>query len=196
MSTSAQDREDSIPTIAEAIATAEAWNERAALLSTMAFEPRTVFAPSHDGGPPPYLIQRIGGGASPVSLAVLEGVRAELFVAAEQAREEARKILASSTDAPADGHAPGLMGSDVAPTVDCTSIKVPTGGDEIVGNPECPRARQKLGSGVGTGLDEERGQPETQAPVLRAVERAVDEHRGLGHQQTASRTLRTKARTR
>lgn len=141
------DREDCLPTVADALATAEAWNERAAVLSTMAFELRTVFGPLHGCGPAPYLIRRIGGGASPASLAMIEDVRAELFVAAKRAREEARKILISATDARADGRARGLVGSDVAPSVDRGSIKIPSGGDEVVANAECPRAHQKLGDG-------------------------------------------------
>lgn len=147
MSWREEDRDDCIPTVADAFAVAEAWSERAALLSTMAFELRTVFGPLHGSGPPPYLVRRIGGGASPVSLAVIEDVRAELFVAAERARDEARKILVSATDARASSRAPGLVGSDVAPTVDGGSIKIPSGGDEVVANAECPRAHQKLGDG-------------------------------------------------
>lgn len=191
-----EDEEEFIPTIADAIATAEAWNERAAVLSTMAFELRTVFGPLHGSGPPPYLIQRIAGGASPVSLAVIEDVRAELFAAAERARDEARKILVSATDARADGHAPGLAGGDVAPSVDRGSIKIPSGGDEIVANAECPRAHQKLGEGPKVDETEEEQRAE-QGRALRAVELPPARSREASDHRTENvRPLRPKARTR
>lgn len=135
-------------TIAEALAMAEAWNERAAMLSTLAFELRGIFAPLADGGPPAYLVMRIGGGVGPVNPEVVEDVRAELFCAAERARDQARRILASAAAAPVDGHARSVGDQgDVAPSVDYASIRVPTGGYEVVANPNCPPARRKLGDG-------------------------------------------------
>lgn len=197
MSSRREDRSDCIPTVADALAVAEAWNERAALLSTMAFELRTVFGPLHGSGPPPYLIRRIGGGASPVSLAVIEDVRAELFVAAERARQEARKILVSATDAGADSHAPGLAGGDVAPSVDRGSIKIPSGGDEVVANAECPRAHQKLGAGPKIVDETEEEHRAEQGRVLRAVELPLARSREADDRQSENiRPLRPKARTR
>lgn len=188
-----------IATVAEAIATAEAWNERAAILSTMAFELRTVFGRLHGSGPVPYFIRRIGGGASPASVAVIEEVRAELFVAAEHAREEARKIVMSATSACSDRAAPGLVESDVAPSVDRGSIVIPSGGYEIVENADCPARYRKLGDGPRPGDDreEQKQGPEEQGRALRAVEPppAVlgesDDRRSVN-----IRPLRPKARTR
>lgn len=173
MTASAEDAGQLIPTVADAIAAAEAWNERAAVLSTMAFELRTVFGPLHGSGPPPYLIRRIGGGASPVSAAVIEQLRTELFEAAERARDEARTILLSATSARLDGHALGLTGSDASPSVDFASLVIPSGGDEVVANAECPRGHQKLGEAKkvdGDEAGEERRLKEGR--VLRAVEPA------------------------
>lgn len=135
-------------TVAEALAMAEAWNERAAMLSTLAFELRGIFAPLPDGGPPAYLVTRISGGVGPVNPAVVEDVRAELFCAAERARDQARRILASAAAAPMDGHARSVGDQgDVTPSVDYASIRIPTGGYDIVANPNCPPARRKLGDG-------------------------------------------------
>lgn len=197
MNESAEDDEELIPTVADAVAVAEAWNERAAILSTMAFELRTVFGPLHGNGPPPYLIRRIGGGASPASLAAIEDVRTELFMAAGQARDEARKILASATHARADGHAPGIAGGGVAPSAEHGSIKIPTGGDEVVANADCPRAHQKLGDGPKILGDAEEERPAEQGRVLRAVELPRAGSREARDRQTENiRPLRPKARTR
>lgn len=136
------------PTVAEALAMAEAWNERAALLATLAYEVLSLFGSSGEDRPAPYLVQRIAGGATAVNPQVIDDVRAELFSAAEGARQEARRILGSTTEAPVDGRAPCLNGrGDIAPSVDSATMKVPSGGDEIVSNPECPQARRALGTG-------------------------------------------------
>lgn len=134
-------------TVAEAMAMAEAWNERAALLSTMGFELYTVFGAMAPRMPPAYLIRRLSGGASAANPELVEDVRAELFAAAESAREQARRILASISNASPHTNAHALDGEGVvAPRVDWGAIKVPTGGDEIVANPDCPAHLRKLGT--------------------------------------------------
>ena len=136
------------PTVADALAEAEAWNDRAALFATMAYELYSLFAPLHNGEAA-YLIQRLGGGASAANPQVIEQVRTELFMAAEGAREEARRILASATDASVDGHVPGLCGEgDVTTAADGSAIKIPSGGDEVVPNPDCPPFRRHLADGA------------------------------------------------
>lgn len=114
----------------------------------MAYELYSLFAPLHNGEAA-YLVQRLGGGASAANPHVIDQVRTELFMAAEGAREEARRILASATDAGVDRHVPGLRGEgDVTTTANGSAIKVPSGGDEIVPNPECPPFRRRRADGA------------------------------------------------
>ena len=78
---------------------------------------------------------------------VVEDVRAELLLAVARARREGRRILGPVTEARVDGRAPCLSGGgDIAPSVDYGTMKVPTGGNEIVVNRACARARQTSGT--------------------------------------------------
>lgn len=134
-------------TVAEALAVAEGWNERAAILATLADEVTSLFGSDGEDQPPAYLVQRIAGGTTAVNPQVVAGIRGELLHAVEHARGEARRILGSATDARVDGLAPCLGGEGaLTPIVSASAMKVPTGGDEITGNPECPRARRTLGA--------------------------------------------------
>ena len=152
--------------VAEAIATAEAWNERAALLSTMAFELTSAFGGLYDGGEPPYLIKRLVGGSTAANPAHLEEIRLELFAAAKEARAQARLILASTADATSAARTPGLSGGEVTPPVDHASVAIPSGGDEIVANPRCPASRQKLGDGPFCFEEEEEGEQQRSDVVV------------------------------
>ena len=142
-----EQRGGAVASVAEVIATAEAWNERAALLSTMAFELYSAFGVQYDGDEPAYLIKRIGGGATAANPAVVEEVREELFVAAARARAQARSILTSAAIPRRVARTAGLSGDDVTPSVNLASIEIPEGGDDVVANPRSSPSRQKLGDG-------------------------------------------------
>ena len=129
------------------MATAEAWSERAALLSTMAFELYSAFGVQYDGDEPAYLIKRIGGGATAANPAVVEQVREELFAAAARARAQARSILTSAAVPRPVARMAGLSGDEVTPSVNLAAIEIPEGGDDIVANPRSSPSRQKLGDG-------------------------------------------------
>lgn len=152
--------------VAEAMATAEAWNERAALLSTMAFELTSAFGGGYEGGEPPYLVKRLAGGATAANPAHLEEIRLELFAAAKDARAQARVILASAADACSDACIAGLSGDEVKPPVNHASIEIPSGGDEVVANPRCPASRRKLGDGPFYFEEEEEEQEEERGQEL------------------------------
>lgn len=154
-----------MPTIAETLALAEAWNERAALLSTLAFELSDLFGATWSPLPPAYFIRRLTGGASAPNPELVDDVRAELTLAAKRAREEAARLLGAATDASLDGCAPSLDGDGyVAPRVSLDGIKIPVGGDEIEPNPDCPPARRKLGPGWIPAEAEEVGSDEAAVP--------------------------------
>lgn len=157
------------PTVAETLALAEAWNERAALLSTLAFELSDLFGATWSSLPPAYLIRRLSGGASAPNPELVDDVRAELMHAAKRAREEAARLLGAITDASLDGSSPALDGDGhVAPRVRFGGIKIPEGGEEIAPNPECAPARRKLGSNwpsVEEGKRDDRACAEGEAPA-------------------------------
>lgn len=134
------------PTVLETLAFAEAWNERAAILSTLAFELSDLFGSSCSGLPPPYLIRRLAGGASAPNPELVDDIHAELMLSAKRAREKVTRLLGAVTDASTDEVAPSLAGGErnVAPPVRFDTIKVPDGGEEIEANPECARARRNL----------------------------------------------------
>lgn len=154
------------PTVADTLALAEAWNERAALLSTMAFELTSAFG-AYDEGEPPYLIKRLAGGATAANPEHVEKIRLELFAAAKEARAQARDLLASAAEARSDSRTTGLSGDEVTPPVNHASIEIPSSGDEIVANPRCPAARRKLGDGPFSfeeGDDARRGAQDVVGP--------------------------------
>lgn len=150
--------------VAEAIATAEAWNERAAVLSTMAFELTCAFGVQYQGDEPAYLIKRLAGGATPVNPAHLEQIRLELFAAAEEARNQARVILTSAAEARPVDRAPGLTGEDVRLPVEHASIEIPNGGDEVIANPRRSAPCRELGDGPPSLEKEEQGGTSAKAP--------------------------------
>lgn len=166
------------PTVTEALALAEAWSERAALLATLADEVVTLFgSPDVD---PLYLIRRITGGATAASPQVVEDLRAELLLAVAHARREARRILGAATEAPVDGHAPCLSGEgDIAPSAAGFHMKVPTEGDEIVGDPACLHPREVLETRR-QGLDREE---EAQGIVAAVRDRTRPTRRALGFRE-------------
>ncbi len=180
--------------VAEAIATAEAWNERAALLSTMAFELTSAFGVQYEGDEPPYLIKRIGGGATAANPALVEEVRAELFAAAGEARARARSILTSAAEPRPAARTAGLSGNDVTPSVNFASVEIPSGGDEIVANPRSSASRQKLGDGPFCSEDdegtEERGEEVVALPPGGPPRRG--RHRSAAEGEAASRAPRAK----
>jgi hypothetical protein len=166
------------PTVAKALALAEAWTERAAILATLAAEVVTLFgSPDED---PLYLIQRITGGATAASPQVVDDLRDELLLAVAHARREARRILGAATEAPVDGHAPCLSGEgDIAPSADGFHMKVPTQGDEIVGNPACLRPHEVLETRR-QGLDREQ---EAQGVLAAVRDRTRPTRRALGFRE-------------
>lgn len=135
------DRPDAKMTVAMTLALAEAWNERGALLSTLAFQVSDLFGAPWSDLPPPYLVRRLTGGASAANPELVEAVRAELFLLARRAREEARRLLDSTSHVPCDEES---AAADLPP-VDFSAIQIPQGGDDIAANPDCPPARRRLG---------------------------------------------------
>lgn len=142
------DRRAGVSTVAETLAKAEAWNERAALLSTLGFELSDLFGAPWSSLAPIYLVRRLTGGASAANPQRVEDLCGELFAAAERAREEARALLASAAKPSSGGMASSLDGSGhVAPRVDCAAIEIRSGGDEIEANPACSPGRRRLAPG-------------------------------------------------
>lgn len=128
-------------TVYDALAHAEAWIERAALLATLAYDVTELFHGTEER-PAPFVIRRLSGGATTADPRNVEDVRNELMAAAERAREEARRILASTTEAPLDGHTATVDGGgQTAPPASDRRFEILTGGYEIAPNPSSPRAR-------------------------------------------------------
>lgn len=118
------------------LAMAEAWHERAAVLATVGFELSELFGAPWSPGPPVYLVRRLAGGASPADPHHVEELRAEIFAAAERAREKARALLAAATKPATNTKTSALDGTDrVVPRVDYGAISVRDAGDDIEPNP-------------------------------------------------------------
>jgi hypothetical protein len=139
------------PTVADAIALAEGWIERAALLATLAYDVTELFHGTEDR-PAPFVIKRLTGGATTADPRNVEHVRIELMLAAEQARDAARRILDAVSEAPVGAVTPALGGDrETAPPLRDPRFEILTGGDEIEPNPLSPRA-QRWDHAAGLGL--------------------------------------------
>lgn len=130
------DRQPPQSTLAEMLAMAEAWHERAAVLAAVGFELSELFGAPWSPGAPVYLVRRLAGGASPADPHHVEELRAEIFAAAERAREKARALLAAATKPATNTKTSSLDGTDrVVPRVDYGAIRVREAGDDIEPNP-------------------------------------------------------------